>query len=118
MCIFASGLKQRHIPFIAFGQADKIRLGKTNNASNGIWRQRPRGTVLMIQGLHAMMTPADKETAVDFESKSGCVWQAPRRVSLNAAITCGSLERRLDDGASSPLIIHAFDVADQIADDF
>src|SRR6516164_7999459 len=45
-------------------------------------------------------------------------WAAPRRVSLNAAITCGSLERRLDDGASSPLIIHAFDVADQIADDF
>src|SRR5215831_15874908 len=30
----------------------------------------------------------------------------------------GSLERRLDDGASSPLIIHAFDVADQIAHDF
>src|SRR5215510_709004 len=44
--------------------------------------------------------------------------QAPRRVSLNAAITCGSLERRPDDGAFSPLIIHAFDVADQIADDF
>src|SRR5262249_55736712 len=31
---------------------------------------------------------------------------------------CGLLERRLDDGASSPLIIHVFDVADQITDDF
>ena len=32
---------------------------------------------------------------------------------------CGLLERRcLDDGASSPLMIHVFDVADQIADDF
>src|SRR6516164_196011 len=37
---------------------------------------------------------------------------------LNATVTCGSLERRLDDGASSPLIIHALDVVDQIADDF
>jgi hypothetical protein len=37
---------------------------------------------------------------------------------LNAALTCGSLERRrLDDGASSPLVIHIFDVADEIADD-
>jgi hypothetical protein len=26
--------------------------------------------------------------------------------------------RRLDDGAWSPLMIHVFDVADQIADDF
>src|SRR5262249_15135222 len=26
--------------------------------------------------------------------------------------------RRLDDGASAPLMIHVFDVADQIADDF
>jgi hypothetical protein len=31
---------------------------------------------------------------------------------LNAAITCGLLERRLDDGASSPVIIHVFDVTD------
>ena len=30
---------------------------------------------------------------------------------------CKSLERRLDDVASSPLIAHAFDVADQVADD-
>src|SRR5262249_60276117 len=44
--------------------------------------------------------------------------QAPRRVSLNVAITADYGERRLDDGASSPLIIYAFDVADQIADDF
>src|SRR5262249_4402029 len=36
---------------------------------------------------------------------------------LNATITCGSLER-LDDEASSPLIIHALNVVDQIADDF
>src|SRR5262249_20074817 len=42
---------------------------------------------------------------------------APRR-ALNATITHGSLERRLDHEASSPLIIHVFDVADQIADDF
>src|SRR6516162_1205045 len=32
---------------------------------------------------------------------------------------CGLLERRrLDDGASSSVIIHVFDVADQITDDF
>jgi hypothetical protein len=37
---------------------------------------------------------------------------------LNAALTCASLERRrLDDGASSPLVIHIFDAADEIADD-
>jgi hypothetical protein len=31
---------------------------------------------------------------------------------LNVAITYGLLERRLDDGASSPVIIHVFDVTD------
>src|SRR5262245_29045496 len=42
----------------------------------------------------------------------------PRR-ALNVANTCELVERRrLDDGASSPLMIHVFDMADQIADDF
>jgi hypothetical protein len=41
----------------------------------------------------------------------------PRR-ALNVAITADYWEARLDDGASSPLIIHVFDVADQITDDF
>src|SRR5262245_1230606 len=42
----------------------------------------------------------------------------PPRRALNVAIIADYWERRFDDGASSPLIIHVFDVADQIADDF
>src|SRR5262249_1188422 len=42
----------------------------------------------------------------------------PPRRALNVAIAADYWERRLDDGASSPLITHVFDVADQITDDF
>src|SRR5262249_37149991 len=38
--------------------------------------------------------------------------------ALNVAITADYWERRLDDGASSPLITHVFDVAGQSTDDF
>jgi hypothetical protein len=41
------------------------------------------------------------------------------RTSLEARTSLVAVERRrLDDGASSPLMIHVFDVADQIAEDF
>src|SRR5215813_5571702 len=48
----------------------------------------------------------------------------PRSLRVHGArakrgYNCESVERRrLYDGASSPLMIHVFDVADQIADDF
>src|SRR5215831_11616208 len=41
------------------------------------------------------------------------------RVRAKRGYNCELVERRrLDDGASSPLMIHVFDMADQIADDF
>jgi hypothetical protein len=58
---------------------------------------------------------------------AACASLSPRGLLLAAASTArakrgykyGLLEqRRLDNGASSPLMIHVFDVADQIADDF
>jgi hypothetical protein len=40
-------------------------------------------------------------------------------VRAKRGYNCELVERRrLDDGAASPLMIHAFDMADQIADDF
>src|SRR5262245_33237889 len=40
-------------------------------------------------------------------------------VRAKRGYNCELVERRrLDDGASSPLMIHVFDMADQIADDF
>ena len=50
-------------------------------------------------------------------SQRSCCSAGSAARELTTAITCGSLGRRLDDGASSPLIIHVFDVADEIADD-
>ena len=40
-------------------------------------------------------------------------------VRAKRGYNCELVERRrLDDGASSPLMIHVFDMADQIGDDF
>src|SRR5262245_21234905 len=50
------------------------------------------------------------------QANRGCMLSGARRV--HPVIVGGSLERRLDEGASSPLIIHVFDVADWIAHDF
>jgi hypothetical protein len=51
--------------------------------------------------------------------KASRSWSALRTAGLSeiarvvgVSSACGSLERRLDEGASSPLIIHVFDVAD------
>src|SRR5215471_21565646 len=73
---------------------------------------------------HRSKRPRVKKAAPQHTSPAACACltafllarKAPRRVSLNVAMDYG--ERRLDNGASSPLIIYAFDVADQIADDF
>ena len=52
-----------------------------------------------------------------YSSRPSCC-SAASTARAKRGYNCGLLKRRLDDGASSPLIIHAFDVADQIADDF
>src|SRR5215472_10979710 len=44
------------------------------------------------------------------QANRGCMLSGAWRV--HPVIVGGSLERRLDEGASSPLIIHVFDVAD------
>jgi hypothetical protein len=53
---------------------------------------------------------------VDFPDCPGAsVW--PGFGAEHGPKNCESLERRLNDVASSPLIAHAFDMADQVADD-
>src|SRR5262249_48257976 len=67
----------------------------------------PRRHMSSVVGRLRMLTPRSLLAAR----------RRPRR-ALNVAITADYWERRLEDGASSPLITHVFDVADQIADDF
>src|SRR5262249_38741063 len=57
-------------------------------------------------------------TAHAYSSQASCC-SAASTDCAKRGYNCKLVERRcLDDGASSPLMIHVFDMADQIADDF
>jgi hypothetical protein len=61
---------------------------------------------------------ARKQRENPYSSQPSCC-SAASMAPAKRGYDCGLLERRrLEDGASSPVIIHVFDVAYQIADDF
>src|SRR5262245_49207059 len=66
----------------------------------------------------ALVDICRRPSAHAYSSRPSCC-SAASTARAKRGYTCELVERRrLDDGASSPLMIHVFDMADQIADDF
>src|SRR5262245_45853217 len=107
-----------------------VRKGPRDQSAREAQSRRPQGGLALAEYGQSLVPPLQlSPPSITLESSSREKRPPPTYVAsrdsagstareLNATITCGSVERRLDDGASSPLIIHAFDVTDQIADDF